>query len=148
MTSTAIPHVTHNDIADFADNTVNLKREAARKYRDQVAGVIENVHGFIKDHPDYGLIKMLRSGSLAKGTALSTLNDIDVAVYLDADKVPDGAEGQVLDWLTDRLREAYPTKDPNDIQPVRHVVRIHFRGTGLDVDVGPVHYEGEPDDRG
>ena len=73
MTSTAIPHVTQNDIADFADNTVNLKREAARKYRDQVAGVIENVHGFIKDHPDYGLIKMLRSGSLAKGTALSTL---------------------------------------------------------------------------
>jgi hypothetical protein len=144
----SLSHLANSDLVQFADTVVNLKRDDAKKYRDQVGRVEDKVNGFIKTHPDYGLVKMLRSGSLAKGTALSTLNDIDVAVYIQADKEPRGSEALVLDWLAQKLRDAYPMKDPDDIKPVRHVVRIHFRGTGLDVDVGPVHYDGAPDDKG
>jgi hypothetical protein len=38
--------------------------------------------------PDYGFVKSLHSGSLAKGTALKTLNDMDVAVYVKKSEAP------------------------------------------------------------
>lgn len=34
----------------------------------------------IEEDPDYALVKMLHAGSVAKGTALKTVNDLDVAV--------------------------------------------------------------------
>ncbi len=53
-----------------------------------------------------------------------------------------------LYWLAERLSKAYPQKDASDFEPQTHVVRISFKGTGLDVDVAPVHYDGAPEDRG
>ncbi len=58
--------VSHSDIADFADETVNLKREDAEEYRDQVRRLREKLDKYAADHPEYGLIKTLLSGSLAK----------------------------------------------------------------------------------
>ena len=106
----AIPFVTHADLARFAAEKVNLKREDAKAYRDQVNRLREKLDTFIRDHPDYGLIKMLLNGSLAKGLALKILNDIDLALYVNAEKVSPHA-GELLDWLVDRLREAYPQMD-------------------------------------
>lgn len=145
MISTAI--ISHNDVADFAANKVNLKREDALDYRAQVARLREKMEAFTKDHPDSPLIKMLISGSLAKGTALKTLNDIDVAVYVKASEAP-GSEADLLNWLAERLREAYPQMAAPQIQPGNHAVCVSFSGSGLDVDVIPVHYSGLPDDRG
>lgn len=143
----AAPKVTHSDIASFADQSVNLKREDAEDYRAQVHRLREKLDRYAADHQDYGLIKTLLSGSLAKGTALKTLNDIDVAFYVSADKSP-AAEPELLNWLADRLREAYPQMKPDQIQPNRHCVTIKFAVTGLNVDVVPVQYKGDPDDRG
>ena len=53
-------------------------------------------------------MKMLLSGSLAKGTALSTLSDIDVAVYVWGDDAP-AEDGELLDWLAELLHAACPT---------------------------------------
>ena len=76
--------ISHGDIASFADESVNLKREDAEDYREQVRRLREKLDRYASDHPDYGLIKTLLSGSLAKGTSLKTLNDIDVAFYVKA----------------------------------------------------------------
>ena len=95
------------------------------------------------DHPDYGLIKTLLSGSLAKGTALKTLNDIDIAFYVKADKTPK-AEPELLEWLATRLREAYPQMKPDQIKPNNHSVCIKYAVSGLSVDVVPVQYKGDP----
>jgi hypothetical protein len=140
-------YVTHRSLVAFADDHVNLKRDDAKEYREQVNRLREKLETYIKEHPDIGLIKMLLSGSLAKGLALKTINDIDVAVYVDSSKVPN-QESQLLEWLAARLREAYPQMKPDQISPGNHAVRISFRGTGLDVDVVPVHYQGDPDDKG
>jgi tRNA nucleotidyltransferase (CCA-adding enzyme) len=145
--ATATPLVTHSDVAAFATDRVNLSREKATIYREQVRNLREKMDRFIADHPDVGLVKMLLSGSLAKGTALRTLNDIDVAVYVKAKAAPVD-EAALLQWLAERLREAYPQMSPDQISPGNHAVRISFRGTGLDVDVVPVHYEGDSQDRG
>jgi tRNA nucleotidyltransferase (CCA-adding enzyme) len=141
------PLVSHADVAAFAADRVNLKREDATEYREQVNRLRGKLDRFIAEHPDYGLIKMLLSGSLAKGTALKTINDIDVALYVRASVAP-ADELQLLYWLAERLRKAYPQMDPSQIAPATHCVRISFRGSGLDVDVSPVHYDGDPNDCG
>lgn len=139
--------IDHSELVAYAERTINLSREDARIYRDQVNRLREKLDKFIREHPDYGLIKMLLSGSLAKGTALKTLNDIDIAIYIQSDKAPEDWE-QLLNWLAEKLREAYPQMHSDQIIPINHGVRISFRGTGLDVDVVPVRWDGDPDDRG
>jgi tRNA nucleotidyltransferase (CCA-adding enzyme) len=145
--SSTSPKITHSDISTFAANTVNLKREDATAYREQVNRLREKLDRFVGEHPEYGLVKMLLSGSLAKGTSLKTINDIDVALYVKASEVPQN-EIDLLIWLAERLRKAYPQMAPDQIQPATHCVRISYKNTGLDVDVSPVHYDGDPDWRG
>ena len=76
------PHVLHRDLARFADQVVNLPAEHVRKHRKQVNGLRDRLAKKIADDPDFALVKMLHSGSVAKGTALRTINDMDVAVYV------------------------------------------------------------------
>jgi len=143
----AAAQVSHADIAAFADDSVNLKREDAEEFREQVRRLREKLDKYAADHPEYGLIKTLLSGSLAKGTALKTLNDIDVAFYVRIEKAP-RAEPELLEWLAKRLREAYPQMKPDQIKPNHHSVCIKYAVSGLSVDVVPVQYKGDPDDRG
>lgn len=140
--------ISHADLAAFAAEHVNLSRDDAEEYRSQVNRLREKLATFIGEHPDYGLLKMLLNGSLAKGLGLKTLNDIDVALYLESEKVP-GKERELLEFLTARLREAYPQMAPEQIQPTTHCVQITFKGTGLKVDVAPVHaIKDDADDHG
>ena len=139
--------ISHADIAGFAEESVNLKREDAKDFREQVWLLREKLEKYAADHPEYGLIKTLLSGSLAKGTSLKTLNDIDVAFYVNADKSP-SAEPDLLEWLAKRLRDAYPQMKPDQITPNKHSVCIKYAVSGLSVDVVPVQYKGDPDDRG
>lgn len=143
-------HVTHRDIVAFADDKVNLHRDSVKRHREQVNGLRERLKKHIDDSPGSPLVKMCLSGSLAKGTALSTLNDIDVAVYLKEKHAPAGG-GALLDWVADLLRGAYP-KTPIEVRPGSHCVTVSFSGSGLDVDVVPVlvpaSYGDNPDDHG
>jgi len=102
----------------------------------------------IADNPGFGLVKMLHAGSAAKGTALSNLNDLDAAVYVRKEEAPI-ADNELVPWIAERLRGSNPNMNPeqfDDSQP--HCVKVLFRGSGLDVDVVPVLYEGGEDDRG
>jgi tRNA nucleotidyltransferase (CCA-adding enzyme) len=139
--------ITHAHIADFAAETVNLSREDATEYREQVRRLRDQLDRYAADHPDYGLIKTLLSGSLAKGTALKVLNDVDVAFYVKAEKAP-SAEPALLNWLAERLREAYYQMKPDQITVNKHSVCIKYAVSGLSVDVVPVQYKGDADDRG
>jgi tRNA nucleotidyltransferase (CCA-adding enzyme) len=143
----AAAQISHADIADFAADCVNLTREDAEDYREQVRRLRDQLDKYAADHPDYGLIKTLLSGSLAKGTALKVLNDVDVAFYVKADKTP-SAESDLLKWLAERLREAYYQMKSDQITVNKHSVCIKYAVSGLSVDVVPVQYEGDPDDRG
>jgi len=139
--------ITHADIADFAQECVNLRREDAEDYREQVRLLRAKLEKYAADHPEHGLIKTLLSGSLAKGTALKTLNDIDLAFYVKAEKVSK-TELDLLNWLAQRLREAYHQMSPDQITVNNHSVCIKYAVSGLTVDVVPVRYAGDPADRG
>jgi hypothetical protein len=135
-------HVGHNDIATFAQDRVNLPKDKADEYRAQARRLREKLEGYLDEHPDFTLRKMMLSGSLAKGTALRSLNDIDIACYISGADAPKDIKA-LLDYLADRLRKAFPNFSANQVQPQTYSVVVSFRGSGLDVDVVPILYEGD-----
>jgi tRNA nucleotidyltransferase (CCA-adding enzyme) len=143
MTTTTTPIIKHSDIVRFADDRVNLKREKASEYRGQVNRLREKLAAFVKDHPDVGVRKLLLSGSLAKGTALSQINDIDVALYVEAGKAPSIYDNrkELLEWVAEKLRQAYPQMSADQITVQTHTVKVSFSGSGLDVEVAPVWWD-------
>ncbi|MCZ7538030.1 MAG: nucleotidyltransferase domain-containing protein, partial [Acidimicrobiia bacterium] len=60
----------------------------AQEHRDQVNRLRTSLEKKIAEDPDYALVKMLHAGSVAKGTALKTVNDLDVAVYVKQAAAP------------------------------------------------------------
>lgn len=136
-------HVGHNEIADFAQDKVNLPKDKADEFRAQARRLREKIDGYLDEHPDFTLKKMLLSGSLAKGTALRSLNDIDVACYISGVDAPTDI-AKLLEYLAERLRKAFPNFSPDQVQPQTYSVTVSFRGSGLDVDVVPILYDGNP----
>lgn len=136
-------HVDHADIVRFAQERVNLPKDKADEYRAQAKRLRDKLEGYLAEHPDFSLKKMLLSGSLAKGTALRSLNDIDVACYIGGADAP-GDVPKLLNYLAERLRKAFPNFSPEQVKPNTYSVTVSFKGTGLDVDVVPILYDGDP----
>lgn len=136
-------HVSHAEIARFAQDRVNLPKEKADEFRAQAKRLRERLETYLSEHPDFTLKKMLLAGSLAKGTALRSLNDIDVACYISGAAAPHEISS-LLEYLAERLRKAFPNFSPDQVKPQTYSVTVSFRGTGLDVDVVPILYDGDP----
>lgn len=143
----SLDHVRHADIGRFADQKVNLKRDDAAELRAQTNRLRERLDQYLKEHPDFDLRRMMLSGSLAKGTALKSLNDVDVACYVSSDHAPHKI-GELVVWLADRLRKAFPNFKPEQVKPQTYSVTVSFQGSGLDIDVVPILYRGDPEWRG
>ncbi len=137
-------HVDHKHIAQFAIDKVNLSPDKASEYRAQVNRLREKLQGYLSEHPDFTLKKILLSGSLAKGTALLSINDIDVACYISGAEAPHDIKA-LLEYLAERLRKAFPNFTPDQVTPQTYCVTVNFKGTGLDVDVVPILYDDDPD---
>jgi hypothetical protein len=137
-------HVDHGDIARFAQERVNLPKDAADEYRAQARRLREKLEAYLGEHPDFTLRKMLLSGSLAKGTSLRSLNDVDVACYISGADAPEDV-AKLLEYLAERLRRAFPNFKPDQVKAQTYSVTVSFRGSGLDVDVVPILYFGDPD---
>lgn len=136
-------HVAHGDITRFAQERVNLPKDKADEYRAQVRRLREKLDAYLGEHPDFTLKKMLLSGSLAKGTSLRSLNDVDVACYISGADAPADVT-KLLEYLADRLRKAFPNFKADQVKPQTFSVTVSFRGSGLDVDVVPILYDGDP----
>lgn len=135
-------HVDHKDIANFAQNKVNLPKEKANEYRAQARRLRERLEKYLDEHPDFSLKKMMVSGSLAKGTALRTLNDIDVACYVSGADAPSDIP-KLLNYIAEKLRKAFPNFSPDQVKPQTYSISVSFRGSGLDVDIVPILYYGD-----
>ncbi|WP_434778506.1 CBASS oligonucleotide cyclase [Neisseria sp. Ec49-e6-T10] len=137
-------HVDHKDIKNFAENKVNLKADFAKKYREQAGRLKEKLENYLKEHKEFSLKKILMSGSLAKGTSLKDINDIDLACYISGSDVPRDIDA-LLNYLEDKLKTAFPNFTPDQVTRQNYSICVSFRGTGLDVDIVPIIYDGDPD---
>ncbi|MFC4329168.1 CBASS oligonucleotide cyclase [Streptomyces andamanensis] len=145
-------YVDHRVLKAFAQSKVNVPAEEAKERRRQVNHLRERLEGYIAAHRDFDLVKLRASGSTAKYTAIrrksGTGSDADVAAYLRVGD-PEVDVSTVLTWLEERCKEVYGnTKVAEDFKPSDHAVGITMRDSGLKIDVVPVLYTGEPDDRG
>lgn len=137
-------HVGHKELVRFAQEQVNLPRKDAKEYREQAQRLREKLEDYLDENPEFELRKILLSGSLRKGTALRSLNDIDMACYIcGADSNVEAKE--LLDYLADKLLKAFPNFSPKQIQPKTYSLTVSFQGTGLDVDVVPILYDDDPE---
>jgi tRNA nucleotidyltransferase (CCA-adding enzyme) len=132
----------------FLEDTVNLKREKVEVYREQVRFLRERLALYVAEHPDFVLLKMLHFGSLAKATAISTLREMDVAVYMRADETRTRDLSALLPSIRDLLIRVYPQMDASQFVIDPPAVTITYRDSGLNVDVVPVIPNEKPDDRG
>jgi SWI2/SNF2 ATPase/Type I restriction enzyme R protein N terminus (HSDR_N) len=130
-------------VVEHFRETVARPRDKAEEYRAQARRLRERLEGYLGEHPDFTLKKMLLSGSLAKGTALRSLNDIDVACYISGADAPHEVSS-LLNYLAERLRKAFPNSTSDQVKPQTYSVTVSFRGSGLDVDVVPILYKGDP----
>ena len=138
-------HITNTDLKAFAEKRINLKIEEVSAGRDRVRFLRKRLEDHIANNPGFSLVRMLHAGSVAKGTGLADLNDMDVAVYVEADAA--GDENLVL-WMTERLREVYgATIAPDAVQPGTYCPKITF-ASGFNIDVVPVLDEGAADGKG
>jgi hypothetical protein len=142
-----VSEICHSDIQRFADMRINLSSEKAKEHREQVNRLRERLDRKVNEDPSFGMVKMLHAGSVAKGTALATVNDLDVAVYVKSAEAPDG-DPELIPWMAARLADANPQMERSQFEPQEHSVKVNYRGSGLNVDVVPVLYEGEAEDRG
>src|SRR5260221_3711357 len=148
-------HVTHEVLADHAQNKVNIPADQAAKRRGQVNYLRAGLEAHIAAHPGYALVKLGASGSTAKHTAIrrggGEGSDADVAVYVRAVSVGgvEAEEAGLLEWLRVQCIDVYgATKVADDFVISEHAVGITLRGSGLKIDVAPVLCTGEPSDRG
>ncbi len=145
MTSVKNTHISNSDLKAYAAKRINLSKDEADAGRKRVRFLRERLAAHISDVPGFSLVKMLHAGSVAKGTALSDLNDMDVAVYVASDDVCD--DDLVL-WMADRLREVYgDTIGADAVQAGTNCPTITF-ASGFSVDVVPVLDEEGEDGRG
>lgn len=147
MSITIAPRIAHSDIRQFAEDRVNLPADTAKERRQKVNELRERLANWMKDHPECGIAKSYLSGSLAKGTALKTSSDVDVALYINYEGEKK-ADRRLTDWIAERLRKAYPQMKPEQIEPQEYSVKIKYKEAGVDVDIVPVFYEGDPQDKG
>ncbi|SSC70243.1 unnamed protein product [Ciceribacter sp. T2.26MG-112.2] len=138
----SLEHVGHREILSFAEERVNLPQDKAQEYRAQARRLREKLESYLDEHPDFTLRKIMLSGSLAKGTALRSLNDIDVACYISGADAPQSVS-TLLTYLAERLRKAFPNFTADQVTPQTYSVTVSFRGSGLDVDVVPILYDGD-----
>lgn len=140
------PEISQADLVAFANEKVNLKKEYRYGYREQVRNLRDHLDRYVEEHPDIDLVKLLESGSLPKGTALKTILDIDVALYVDGKDAPEEL-GPLLEWLVARLRTTYHQMSPQDIYIDDPCIVMKF-ATGPSVEIAPILYFGDPEWRG
>lgn len=140
-------HITHSDIVRFADAHINLKRDDVKDYREQAGRLRDRLEVYVTEHPEISFRRTIVSGSLAKGTALKDIDDIDLAVYVTEDEAP-SAVNELIPWLATRIRKAFPNFKPEQVVENKFTVTVLYAVSGLKVDVVPIFYNDDPEWRG
>lgn len=136
------------DLRAFLKERVNLPPERLDSVNRTINHLKAQLQRHISENEDFALVEILNSGSVEKKTAITPLNDVDVAIVLRWDELPDDDRESLLERVMELLIELYASKPREDFSPGRHAVRIRFREKNLSVDVVPLIPNPEDSDFG
>jgi len=134
--------LTDTQVEYFVSKALKLPQGKRKEYLDQVDFLIGRLESKIEQDGSFRVTGFKKTGSLVKGTSLRPRGDdgidADVAVYLDLSEA-DKSDIQLLHQIILTLvRAVYPQKSQQDFQIQPRTLGIHFRDSGLDVDLVPV----------
>lgn len=135
--------LTDKQINVFIAKVLKLPPGKRKEYLRQVDYLIERFEKKAKeDESSFAISKFRKTGSLRKGTVLKPRDghgvDADIAVELDFPEEKRHDLDLLHDEVVKLLVTVYPQKDPEDFKVQPRTLGIHFRESGLDVDLVPI----------
>jgi tRNA nucleotidyltransferase (CCA-adding enzyme) len=126
----------------FLAKVLKLPPGKRKDFLAQVDFLIDRLQKKIRDNGSFKVKGFKKTGSLIKGTVLKPKGDdgvdADVAVYLDVSE-SDRKNIDALHQIIKKLACAvYPQKSDRDFEVQPRTLGIHFRDSGLDVDLVPI----------
>jgi hypothetical protein len=131
------PNLSQADVEAFAASRVNLPKAKRDDYLEKLEVLRRHLARHVEGHEELGLVKSLISGSVAKGTALRTVHDLDLAVYLKGSVAPHELN-ELLPWLRDQLRETFHQIPKDKIYVDEPCVVIEYSSVDVQIEVMPV----------
>lgn len=117
--------------------------EHIKEANRQTDYMVEQLKNRVSADDRFTLEKVLKAGSNAKFTSLrrteDNIFDVDIAAYYSGEDATKEQLDKLLKFTSDQIRNIYPTKQDEDIKPLKSAVRVKFRsGIKLNVDVAPI----------
>jgi hypothetical protein len=126
----------------FVSRVLKLPPGKRQDYLRQVDFLIARMESKINEDSSFGVKKFTKTGSLRKGTVLKPRGDdgvdADVAVELDISEATASDVAALHSVIVNLLSAVYPQKKREDFAVQPRTLGIHFRDSGLDVDLVPV----------
>lgn len=131
-----------SEIGVFVSKVLHLGPGKRKEYLAQVDNLISELTLKIRNDSSFKVKGFKKTGSLRKGTVLKPKGDYgvdaDVGVFLDVSEAEKGDVEKLHSIIRKLLIAVYPMKDPGDFKIQPRTLGIHFRVSGLDVDLVPV----------
>ena len=122
-------------------NRIKLTEEKKKSYSSQINNLKDQVVDAIDQVSGIRLLKVKRSGSWKKGTALAPRGtnalDIDMVFFIEKESGYKFDADAIRQDLIDILCTAYPNKSSDDFTNGKKTIGVVFRGSGLEVDIVP-----------
>lgn len=134
--------LTDAQINVFVDKVLKLPRGKRQVYLDQVDYLIGRMQAKIDEDSSFVVRRFTKTGSLQKGTVLKPRGDYwvdaDIAAELDVSEASRDDLASLHEIILNLLCAVYPQKKRDDFKVQPRTLGIHFRESGLDVDLVPV----------
>jgi len=129
-------------IGMFVSKVLHLGPGKRKAYIDQVNNLISEMTRKISNDSSFKVKGFKKTGSLMKGTVLKPKGDYgvdaDVAAFLDLSEAEKDDIDELHNIILELLMAVYPMKVEEDFKVQPRTLGIHFRVSGLDVDLVPV----------
>jgi|SRR5882724_11509993 len=131
-----------SQIGVFVSKVLHLGPGKRKEYIDQVNNLIAELTKKITGDSSFKVKGFKKTGSLIKGTVLKPKGDYgvdaDIAVFLDLSEAEKDDVDELHNVILKLLKAVYPTKASEDFRVQPRTLGIHFRVSGLDIDLVPV----------
>lgn len=126
----------------FVSKVLHLGAGKRKEFIAQVDFLIESLEKKIKEDASFKIKGFTKTGSIMKGTVLKPNGDFgvdaDIAVFLDISESEKDDVDNLHKIILKLLIAVYPTKHEDDFKVQPRTLGIHFKTSGLDVDLVPV----------
>lgn len=126
----------------FVAKVLHLEPGKRKELMKQVDNLIAELEKKLAEDASFKVTGFKKTGSITKGTVLKPRGDngvdADVAVFLDVTESDREDVAKLHTIIKKLLAAVYPMKPDEDFKVQPRTLGIHFRQSGLDVDLVPV----------